>query len=135
MSEVTVYHNPSCGTSRNALAMIRATGVEPRVIEYLRTPPDRAMLERLIAALGGGPRALLRQKGTPYAELGLGDPALPDAALIDAMLEHPILIERPVVIGPHGIVLARPSERVFEILDAALPAPFVKEDGDVVPPQ
>ena len=130
---VTIYHNPACGTSRNTLAMIRATGVEPTVIEYLRTPPDRATLERLIAVLGGGPRALLRQKGTPYAELGLGDPELSDAALIDAMLAHPILIERPVVIGPRGTVLARPSERVLDVLAAPLPAPFVKEDGEVVP--
>ena len=127
---VTIYHNPACGTSRNTLAMIRATGTEPVVIEYLKSPPDRATLEHLIAAIGGGPRALLREKGTPFAELGLGDPALSDAALIDAMMAHPILINRPIVVTPRGVALCRPSERVLALLDAPLAEVFVKEDGE-----
>ena len=132
MSGVTIYHNPACGTSRNTLAMIRATGTEPKVIEHLVTPPDRAKLVSLINAIGGGPRALLREKGTPYADLGLGDPALTDDSLIDAMLAHPILINRPVVVTPKGIALCRPSERVLDLLDAPLTADFVKEDGERV---
>lgn len=126
---VTIYHNPACGTSRNTLAMIRATGAEPVVIEYLTAPPDRATLEHLIAAIGGGPRALLREKGTPFAALGLGDPALSDAALVDAMVAHPILINRPIVVTPLGVALCRPSERVLALLDAPLAEVFVKEDG------
>lgn len=131
MSGVTLWHNPACGTSRNALAMIRATGVEPRVVEYLKTPPGRSTLVRLAAAVGG-PRSLLREKGTPFAELGLGDPALDDDTLIDAMLAHPVLINRPLVEGRRGVVLARPSERALEALDGGLAADFVKEDGERV---
>jgi arsenate reductase len=128
---VTIYHNPACGTSRNTLAMIKASGAEPEVIEYLKTPPSRARLVELIAALGITPRALLREKGTPYAELGLGDAKLSDDALIDAMLAHPILIQRPIVVSPKGARLCRPSERVLELLDNP-PDTFVKEDGEVV---
>lgn len=132
MSTVTIWHNPACGTSRNTLAMIRATGVEPEVIEYLETPPSRAKLVELIDAAGLTPRALLRQKGTPYTELGLGDASLSDAALIDAMLAYPILINRPLVEAPRGTRLCRPSEVVLEILADPLPGDFVKEDGEVV---
>ncbi len=130
---VTIYHNPACGTSRNTLALIRATGVEPQVVHYLETPPSRAELVSLIARMGIPPRALLRQKGTPFAELGLDDPALGDAQLIDAMLAHPILINRPIVIGPGGVKLCRPSEAVLSILDRPLKSDFVKEDGELVP--
>ncbi|WP_423140831.1 arsenate reductase (glutaredoxin) [Parablastomonas sp. CN1-191] len=129
---VTIWHNPACGTSRNTLGIIRATGVEPTVIEYLCTPPDRPTLERLIAAAGLTPRHLLRQKGTPFAELGLADESLSDAALIDAMLAHPILINRPLVETPVGVRLCRPSEVVLEILPRPLCEDFVKEDGEVV---
>lgn len=129
---VTIYHNPACGTSRNALAMIRATGVEPVVVEYLKTPPSRDELALLIAESGGSARDLLRRKGTPHDELGLSDPSLTEAQLIDAMLAHPILINRPIVRTPKGTRLARPSEAVLELLDAPLPADFVKEDGEVV---
>ena len=132
MSGVTIWHNPACGTSRNALAMIRATGTEPEVIEYLQTPPSRTRLVELIGAAGLTPRGLLRQKGTPYAELGLDDASLRDDALIDAMLAHPILINRPLVEAPLGTRLCRPSEVVLEILPDPLPADFVKEDGEVV---
>lgn len=128
---VTIFHNPACGTSRNTLAMIEASGVEPTVIEYLKTPPSRERLEALIAAMGITPRELLREKGTPYAELGLDDPALNDAQLIDAMMAHPILINRPIVETPKGTRLCRPSEAVFDLLDNA-PATFTKEDGEVV---
>ena len=131
-TDVVIYHNPACGTSRNTLAIILATGIEPVVIEYLQSPPDRATLTRLIAAAGLRPRALLRQKGTPYAELGLDDETLGDDALIDAMLAHPILINRPVVETPRGVRLCRPSEVVLEILPRPLPKDFVKEDGEVV---
>jgi arsenate reductase (glutaredoxin) len=130
---ITIWHNPACGTSRNTLAMIRATGVEPVVVEYLKTPPDRATLERVATSVGGA-RALLRKKAPPYVDLALENLALTDAALVDAMLVHPILIERPVVITPRGTALCRPSERVLELLDAPLPAPFTKEDGEVVAP-
>lgn len=129
---VTIYHNPACGTSRNVLGLIRNSGVEPTVIHYLETPPDRAQLEQLIADLGMPVRELLRQKGTPYADLGLDDPQLDDAALIAAMLQHPILINRPIVVTPLGTRLCRPSERVLEILPEPQRAPFVKEDGEVV---
>lgn len=129
---VTIYHNPACGTSRNTLALIRATGVEPEVIEYLKTPPSRARLVELIARMGVPPRALLREKGTPYAELGLDDPALSDDALIDAMIAHPILINRPIVVGPNGAALCRPSEKVLPLLGGRLPADFAKEDGEIV---
>lgn len=130
---VTIWHNPACGTSRNTLALIRATGIEPTVIEYLHAPPSRAELEQLIAAAGLTPRALLREKGTPYAELGLADPGLSDAQLIDAMLAHPILINRPLVETERGVRLCRPSERVLDILPTPLPADFIKEDGEIVP--
>ena len=128
---VTIYPNPACGTSRNTLAMIRASGVEPTVIEYLKEPPTRDRLVALIAAMGITPRQLLREKGTPYAELGLGDPALTDDAIIDAMMAHPILINRPIVETPKGTRLCRPSEAVLDLLDNA-PAAFTKEDGEVV---
>ncbi len=131
---VTIYHNPACGTSRNALAMIRASGVEPEVIPYLETPPTRDRLEALIAAMGIAPRDLLRRKGTPYDDLGLDDPALTDAALIDAMMAHPILIERPIVVAPGGTRLCRPSEAVLRLLDTPGIGPFTKEDGEVVRP-
>ena len=130
---VTIYHNPACGTSRNTLAMIRQSGEEPRVIEYLKTPPSRAELVEMMAAAGLSPRQLLREKGTPYAELGLDNPALTDEALIDAMLAHPILINRPLVVTPKGTRLCRPSEVVLEILPNADIGPFTKEDGEVVP--
>lgn len=130
---VTIYHNPACGTSRNTLAMIRQSGEEPRVIEYLKTPPSRAELVAMMAAAGLSPRQLLREKGTPYAELGLDNPALTDEALIDAMLAHPILINRPLVVTPKGTRLCRPSEVVLEILPNADIGPFTKEDGEVVP--
>jgi arsenate reductase len=128
---VTIYHNPACGTSRNTLAMIRASGEEPVVIEYLKHPPDRARLKQLIAAMGIAPRALLREKGTPYAELGLGDPALSDDVLLDAMLAHPVLINRPIVETPKGTRLCRPSELVLPLLKTPA-ATFVKEDGEIV---
>jgi len=128
---VTIYHNPSCGTSRNTLAMIRQSGEEPEVIEYLKTPPSRARLVDLIKAMGISPRALLREKGTPYAELGLGDPKWSDDDLIDAMLAHPILINRPIVVTPRGVRLCRPSERVLELLEHPASS-FTKEDGTVV---
>lgn len=132
MSTVTIWHNPACGTSRNTLAMIRVTGTEPLVIEYLKTPPSRVRLVAVIDAAGLTPRALLRKKGAPFAELGLDDPSLSDDALIDAMLEHPILINRPLVEAPLGTRLCRPSEVVLEILADPLPGDFVKEDGEVV---
>lgn len=128
---VTIFHNPACGTSRNTLAMIRASGVEPTVVEYLKAPPSRERLTALIAAMGLTPRQLLREKGTPYAELGLGDPALTDDELIDAMMAHPILINRPIVETEKGTRLCRPSEAVLDLLDNA-PATFTKEDGEVV---
>lgn len=130
---VTIWHNPACGTSRNTLALIRATGTEPDVVLYLETPPSRAGLVDAIEHLGVGARALLREKGTPFAELGLGDAPLTDDDLIDAMVEHPILINRPVVFGPNGVKLRRPSEDVLTILDRPLTEDFVKEDGEVVP--
>ncbi|WP_278442213.1 arsenate reductase (glutaredoxin) [Pseudomonas oryzihabitans] len=133
-SAITIYHNPACGTSRNVLGLIRNSGVEPTVIHYLETPPDRAQLERLIADLDMPVRELLRQKGTPYADLGLDDPRLDDAALIAAMLQHPLLINRPIVVTPLGTRLCRPSERVLEILPEPQRGPFVKEDGEVVVP-
>jgi len=129
---VTIYHNPDCGTSRNTLAMIRATGVEPAVIEYLKTPPRRARLVELIAAMGISVRALLREKGTPYAALGLGDNKWTDGELIDLMLAHPVLINRPIVMTPKGVRLCRPSELVLELLDKPLVEDFIKEDGERV---
>jgi arsenate reductase len=128
---VTIYHNPSCGTSRNTLAMIRQSGVEPEIIEYLKNPPDRARLLGLIKAMGISVRALLREKGTPYAELGLADPKWSDAQLLDFMLAHPILINRPIVVTPKGTKLCRPSEAVLDLLDHPADT-FVKEDGEIV---
>jgi len=133
MMSVTIYHNPACGTSRNTLAMIRQSGEEPEVIEYLKNPPSRARLIELIKAVGIPVRALLREKGTPYAELGLADPKWSDEQLIDFMLAHPILINRPIVVTPKGIKLCRPSEAVLDLLDHPADA-FVKEDGEVVTP-
>ncbi|WP_345798341.1 arsenate reductase (glutaredoxin) [Castellaniella sp. MT123] len=132
MSDITIYHNPACGTSRNVLAMIRNSGEEPVVIEYLKTPPDRATLTALVAAMGMPVRALLREKGTPYAELGLADPKWTDDQLIGFMLEHPILINRPIVATPLGTRLCRPSEIVLEILPQAQRGAFSKEDGEPV---
>ena len=129
---ITIYHNPACGTSRNVLAMIRNSGEEPQIIEYLKTPPGRAELVDLIARAGIAPRALLRRKGTPYDELGLDDPRLSDDQLIDAMIAHPILINRPLVVTPLGVKLCRPSEVVLDILANPQQGPFAKEDGEVV---
>jgi arsenate reductase len=128
---VTIYHNPACGTSRNTLAMIRQCGEEPEVIEYLKNPPSRARLIELIEAMGISVRALLREKGTPYAELGLADPKWSDDQLLDFMLAHPILINRPIVVTPKGAKLCRPSEAVLDLLDHPLES-FVKENGEVV---
>ncbi len=132
MSTVTIYHNPDCGTSRNVLALIRNSGEEPTVIEYLKTPPDRATLMVLIAAMGVSARAVLREKGTPCAELGLGDPQWGDDRLIDFMLQHPILINRPIVVTPLGTRLCRPSEAVLDILPQPQRGAFRKEDGEAV---
>ena len=129
---ITIYHNPKCGTSRNTLAMIRQSGEEPRVIEYLVAPPTRAELMALIGAMGIAPRDLLRQKGTPYEAMQLGDPGLTDDVLIDAMLADPILINRPIVVTPLGTRLCRPSEAVLDILPNPEIGPFTKEDGEVV---
>jgi arsenate reductase len=129
--DVIIYHNPDCGTSRNTLAMIRNAGIEPHVIEYLKTPPSRTMLKQLIARMGISVRALLREKGTPYAELGLGDPNLTDEQLLDAMEAHPILINRPIVVTPKGVRLCRPSEGVLDLLPPQR-GEFVKEDGERV---
>ena len=130
--DIVIYHNPECGTSRNALAMIRNAGIEPHVIEYLKTPPSRAMLESLIARAGITPRELLREKGTPYGELGLADPSLGDEALIDAMMAHPLLINRPLVVSPLGVKLCRPSEAVLDLLPQDQKGAFAKEDGEQV---
>ena len=132
---VTIYHNPACGTSRNTLAMIRATGAEPVLIEYLKTPPSRAELHDLVRRMGIPLRAVLRQKGTPFAELGLDDPGLSDGALLDAIKAHPILINRPIVVTSKGVRLCRPSEMVLDLLDAPLPSDFLKEDGERVAAQ
>lgn len=128
----TIYHNPACGTSRNTLAIIRATGEEPTVIEYLQDPPSRDRLMQLMRDAGLTPRQLLREKGTPFAQLGLADPSLSDENLIDAMVAHPILINRPLVETGRGVRLCRPSEAVLDILERPLSADFVKEDGEVV---
>ncbi len=127
---VTIYHNPACGTSRNTLALIRNAGIEPTIIEYLKTPPDRAMLESLIARMGISARDLLRQKGTPYDELGLGSAHWTDSELIDQMLKFPILINRPMVVTPWGVKLCRPSEAVLDILPLPQKGLFAKEDGE-----
>lgn len=129
--DIIIYHNPDCGTSRNTLAMIRNAGVEPHVIEYLKTPPSRDMLTLLITRMGIPTRELLREKGTPYAELGLGDPALSDEQLLNAMMAHPILINRPIVVSQKGVKLCRPSEEVLDLLPPQ-GGEFVKEDGEQV---
>ena len=132
MADVTLFHNPACGTSRNTLALIRHAGIEPRVIEYLKTPPGKEQLRALVAAMGIPVRALLREKGTPYAELGLADPKWTDDQLLDFMVQHPILMNRPVVVTPLGTKLCRPSEEVLEILPAGPLPPFTKSEGEVV---
>ncbi|MGF6228970.1 arsenate reductase [Inquilinus ginsengisoli] len=132
MSAVTIYHNPACGTSRNVLGLIRNAGIEPTVVEYLKTPPSRAELADLIRRMGVPVRAVLREKGTPYHELGLDDPALTDDQLLDAMIAHPILINRPIVVTELGVTLARPSEAVLDILPAPQQGEFRKEDGGLV---
>jgi arsenate reductase (glutaredoxin) len=129
---ITIYHNPSCGTSRNTLALIRNAGIEPTVIEYLKTPPDRSTLESLIRQMGVRPRELLRQKGTIYEELGLQGDRWTDSELIDQMLAHPILINRPIVVTPWGAKLCRPSEVVLDILPLPQKGPFEKEDGEPI---
>jgi arsenate reductase len=129
---VTIYHNPACGTSRNTLAIIRQSGEEPRVVEYLKTPPSRQELEQIVGAIGMGARTLLREKGTPYKELGLDDAKWTDDELIGFMLAHPILINRPIVVSERGVRLCRPSETVLEILPNANIEPFTKENGEVV---
>ncbi|WP_256055833.1 arsenate reductase (glutaredoxin) [Xanthomonas cerealis] len=129
---MTIYHNPACGTSRNVLGLIRNSGAEPSVVDYLKTPPDRATLQALIAALGIPLREALRQKGTPYAELGLGDPTLSEDALLDAILQHPILLNRPIVVTALGTRLCRPSETVLEILPSPQRGAFAKEDGEAL---
>mgnify|MGYP000359649341 FL=1 len=128
MTDIVIY----CGTSRNTLAMIRNSGIEPHVVEYLKTPPSRTMLEQLIERAGISPRTLLRQKGTPYAELGLDDDSLADTALVDAMMAHPVLINRPLVVSPLGVKLCRPSEAVLDLLPAQQRGAFTKEDGQKV---
>lgn len=132
MSNITIYHNPACGTSRNVLAMIRASGVEPEVIEYLKAPPTRERLIALISEMGVTARDILREKGTPYMELGLNDLSLPEDALIDAMMQYPVLINRPIVVTTKGVKLCRPSEMVLSILENSNIGTFVKEDGEVV---
>jgi arsenate reductase (glutaredoxin) len=129
---VTIYHNPACGTSRNVLALIRNSGIEPHVIEYLKTPPDRATLESLLQQMHMTPRALLREKGTPYSELGLADVRINDAQVLDAMLAHPILINRPIVVTPWGAKLCRPSEALLDILPLQQKGCFKKEDGELL---
>jgi len=130
---ITIYHNPDCGTSRNTLAMIRQSGEEPTVVEYLKTPPLRERLQELIGAMGISVRALLREKGTPYKELGLGDPKWTDDELLDFMMAHPILINRPIVVTPKGVKPCRPSEAVLALLDNPVDS-YVKEDGEAVTP-
>jgi arsenate reductase len=130
---ITVYHNPDCGTSRNALAMIEAAGYAPTIVEYRKTGWTRAKLDQLLAAMGAKPRDLLREKGTPAAELGLLDPSVPDEVILEAMIEHPILVNRPIVVTPRGTKLCRPSEAVLALLERK-PAEFTKEDGEIVRP-
>ncbi len=132
MADITIYHNPACGTSRNTLALIRNSGAEPEVIEYLKTPPGKERLQQLLAAMGIPARELLRQKGTPYEELGLGDPKWTEDELVDFMVQHPILMNRPVVVTPLGAKLCRPSELVLDILPGGQKGAFTKEDGEVV---
>ena len=130
--DIVIYHNPECGTSRNTLAMIRNAGIEPHVVEYLKTPPSRALLVDLIDRAGMMPRDLLREKGTPYADLGLGNTSLSDDALVDAMMAHPVLINRPLVVSPLGVKLCRPSEAVLDLLPEPQQGAFAKEDGEQV---
>lgn len=130
--DLVIYHNPECGTSRNVLGLIRNAGIEPHVIEYLKTPPSRALLVEMIDRAGITPRELLREKGTPYAELGLGDASVSDDALLDAMMAHPVLINRPLVVSPLGVKLCRPSEAVLDLLPASQRGAFSKEDGERV---
>lgn len=132
MASITIYHNPACGTSRNTLALIRNSGADPEVIEYLKTPPGKERLQQLLAAMGIPARELLRQKGTPYDDLQLGDPKWTDDELVDFMVQHPILMNRPVVVTPLGARLCRPSERVLDILSSPQQGAFTKEDGEVV---
>jgi len=132
MANITIYHNPACGTSRNTLALIRNSGAEPEVIEYLKTPPTKVKLQQLLAAMGIPARELLREKGTPYAELGLADAKWSDDQLLDFVVQHPILMNRPVVVTPLGAKLCRPSEAVLDILPDAQRADFSKEDGEAV---
>ncbi len=130
--DIVIYHNPECGTSRNVLDLIRHVGIEPHVVEYLKTPPSRALVAQLVVRMGVSVRDVLREKGTPYAELGLDDPSLSDDALLDAIEAHPILMNRPIVVSPAGVRLCRPSETVLDLLPAEGLQPFTKEDGDVV---
>ena len=130
--DVVIYHNPACGTSRNTLALIRHVGIEPHVVEYLKTPPSRALVAKLVERMGGSARDILREKGTPYAELGLDDAALSDDQLLDAIEAHPILMNRPIVVTPLGVKLCRPSETVLDLLSQEGLKPFTKEDGEVV---
>ena len=132
MADVTIFHNPACGTSRNTLALVRHAGIEPQVVEYLKTPPGKEQLRALVAAMGIPVRALLREKGTPYAELGLADARWTDDQLLDFMVQHPILMNRPVVVTPLGAKLCRPSEEVLELLPVGPLPPFTKSDGEVV---
>ena len=130
--DVVIYHNPACGTSRNTLALIRHVGIEPHVVEYLKTPPSRALVAQLVERMGGSVRDILREKGTPYAELDLDDAALSDDQLLDAIEAHPILMNRPIVVSPLGVRLCRPSEAVLDLLPQEGLKPFTKEDGEVV---
>ncbi len=130
--DVVIYHNPACGTSRNTLALIRHVGIEPHVVEYLKTPPSRATIKELVERMGVPLRSLLREKGAPFAELGLGDPGLTDDQLLDAIEAHPVLLNRPIVVSPLGVKLCRPSEEVLDLLPAKGLKPFTKEDGEVV---
>lgn len=130
--DVVIYHNPACGTSRNTLALIRHVGIEPHVIEYLKTPPSCAMTLELVKRMGVPLRSLLREKGTPFAELGLGDPDLTDDQVLDAIYAHPVLLNRPIVVSPLGVKLCRPSEAVLDLLPSEGLKPFTKEDGEVV---
>ena len=135
MSEfpITIFHNPACGTSRNTVAMVQAAGYAPEVVEYLKTGWTKAQLQGLLAAMGARPRDILREKGTPAAELGLLDPGATDDAILDAMVEHPVLVNRPIVVTPKGVKLSRPSEVVLDLLER-MPESFTKEDGEVVRP-
>ncbi|HZB63407.1 MAG TPA: arsenate reductase (glutaredoxin) [Microvirga sp.] len=130
--DVIIYHNPQCGTSRNTLGLIRNAGIEPHIVEYLKTPPTRLLLRQLIERMGIGVRHVIREKGTPFQELGLGDPSLSDDRLLDAMMAHPILINRPIVVTPAGVRLCRPSEAVLDILPAPQRGEFRKEDGELI---